>query len=75
MEIQLTLDHSQPLPPGKAQWDDIIMQQQITKEKWLTKMVEIQQIIKEKQMTDYKSAVKVWEGRNKDLQSQENQQV
>ncbi|KAF9504059.1 hypothetical protein BS47DRAFT_1369062 [Hydnum rufescens UP504] len=75
INIQLAIDHNQPLPSGKVQWDDIIMQQQITKEKWLAKTIEIQQIIKERQMMDYENVVKVWEGRNMDLKSLEKQQV
>jgi hypothetical protein len=75
VEIQLALDHSQLLPLRKAQWDDIVMQQRITKEKWLAEMVEIQWLIMEKQTTDYEKVIKVWEGRNKDLQSLEKQQV
>ncbi|KAF9512238.1 hypothetical protein BS47DRAFT_1394375 [Hydnum rufescens UP504] len=39
------------------------------------KTIEIQQIIKERQTTDYENAVKVWEGRNTDLESLEKQQV
>ncbi|KAF9505009.1 hypothetical protein BS47DRAFT_1368397 [Hydnum rufescens UP504] len=61
VDIQLAIDHNQPLPSRKVQWDDIIMQQQITKEKWLAKTIEIQQIVKERQMTDYENMVKVWE--------------
>jgi hypothetical protein len=75
VDVQIALEHSQPLPPGKARWDNIVIQQRITKETWESETVDIQEIVKKKQMLDYEMAVKEWEEVNEGLRSVEKQQM
>lgn len=75
VEIQLSIEHSQPLPPGKIRWDDIVTQQRITAEKWASETAEIQEIVKLKQVEDHERAMKAWQDVNDDIQSLEKQQL